>query len=54
MAQRPLTRGRCLLRDYEGRIAPVQVDLVDPDLLRALDTTPRSESNGHRASSALA
>lgn len=33
-------RGRCLLRDYEGRVSPVQVDLADPQLLAALDTTP--------------
>ncbi|MBI5105913.1 MAG: ATP-binding protein [Solirubrobacterales bacterium] len=37
---RTFRRGRCLLRDYEGRISPMQVDLVDPDLLRRLDTTP--------------
>lgn len=33
-------QGRCLLRDYDGRVAPVQVDAVDPDLLAVLDTTP--------------
>ena len=33
-------RGRCLMRDYEGRVSPVQIDLVDPDLLDALDTSP--------------
>lgn len=33
-------RGRCLMRDYSGRIAPVQIDLVDPELLARLDTTP--------------
>lgn len=35
-------RGRCLFRDYRGRVAPIQVDLVDPELLAALDTTPRA------------
>jgi AAA-like domain len=35
--------GRCLHRDYQGRVAPMQVDLVDPELLAALDTTPRTE-----------
>ena len=35
-------RGRCLLRDYRGRVGPIQVDLVDPELLAALDTTPRA------------
>jgi AAA-like domain len=34
-------RGRCLHRDYQGRVGPMQVDLVDPELLAALDTTPR-------------
>jgi hypothetical protein len=33
-------RGRCLMRDFEGRVSPVQVDLVDDSLLEALDTTP--------------
>ena len=35
-------RGRCLMRDYEGRVGAVQVDLVDPALVEALDTTPRT------------
>lgn len=34
-------RGRCLMRDYNGRVSPVQVDLLDSDLLAALDTTPQ-------------
>lgn len=38
---RGFRRGRCLMRDYEGRIAPVQIDLADPALLAALDTSPR-------------
>jgi hypothetical protein len=33
-------RGRCFMRDYEGRVSPMQVDLLDPELLHALDTTP--------------
>lgn len=33
-------RGRCLMRDYEGRVSPVQIDLADDALLRAFDTTP--------------
>jgi hypothetical protein len=36
-------RGRCLMRDYEGRVAPIQIDVLDPALLAALDTTPRYE-----------
>ena len=39
-------RGRCLMRDYEGRVGPVQVDLADPAVLEALDTTPRAEPAG--------
>jgi hypothetical protein len=35
-------RGRCLMRDYDGRVSPMQVDLMDPDLLDALDTTPQA------------
>jgi hypothetical protein len=36
-------RGRCLMRDFADHVAPVQIDLVDPELLRALDTTPREQ-----------
>src|SRR5262249_10207814 len=32
-------RGSCLMRDYEGRVGPVQIEL-DPILLSALDTRP--------------
>lgn len=38
-------RGRCFMRDYEGRIAPVQVDPADPALLAGLDTTPPSRAD---------
>ena len=33
-------RGRCLMRDLDGRVGQVQVDLVFDELLAALDTTP--------------
>ncbi|MBS1882382.1 MAG: ATP-binding protein [Actinobacteria bacterium] len=33
-------RGRCMMRDLDGRVAPVQIDLLDRRLLEALDTTP--------------
>jgi hypothetical protein len=36
-------RGRCLMRDYEGRVSPVQIDLMNPEMLAALDTTPRPQ-----------
>jgi hypothetical protein len=39
---RSYRQGRCLMRDYTGRIAPVQIDVVDDALLELLDTTPRS------------
>ncbi len=32
--------GRCLMRDLDGRVGELQVDVADPDLLAALDTTP--------------
>lgn len=37
-------QGRCLMRDYQGRVSAIQIDLVDPRLLDALDTTPRTDS----------
>jgi hypothetical protein len=38
---RAFRRGRCFLRDYEGRVAAMQVDVADDELLAVLDTTPR-------------
>ncbi|HET6449046.1 MAG TPA: ATP-binding protein [Conexibacter sp.] len=38
-------RGRCYMRDYSGRVSPVQVDLVDRELLRTLDTTPSRDDD---------
>jgi hypothetical protein len=34
-------RGRCLMRDLEGRVGELQIDPAPPGLLEALDTTPR-------------
>jgi hypothetical protein len=31
-----LPRGACLLRDHAGRVAPIQVDVADPELLAGL------------------
>jgi hypothetical protein len=45
-------RGRCFMRDYEGRVSPVQIDLVDRALLRALDTTPERGDSGEEQRSA--
>lgn len=33
-------KGACLMRDLEGRIAPIQIHAADPNVLQALDTTP--------------
>jgi hypothetical protein len=33
-------RGRCLMRDLEGRVGELQIDPAVPGLLEALDTTP--------------
>jgi hypothetical protein len=37
---RELRAGRCLMRDLNGRVGEVQVDLVYPHLLQAFQTTP--------------
>jgi hypothetical protein len=37
---RSYRRGRCLMRDLDDRIAEVQIDPADPEVLAALDTTP--------------
>lgn len=36
-------RGRCLMRDLDGRVGEVQIDPAVPGLLKALDTSPRQE-----------
>jgi hypothetical protein len=38
-------RGEGVLRDHEGRAARIQVDLVDPSLLAALNTAPDAARN---------
>jgi DNA helicase HerA-like ATPase len=35
-------RGMCLMRDLDGRVGELQVDLVFPELLAALDNTPKA------------
>jgi AAA-like domain len=35
-----LRKGRCLMRDLDGRVGEIQVDLADPRLLAAFQTTP--------------
>lgn len=37
-------QGLCLMRDLDGRVGEVQVDLVFPGLLAALDNTPKAAS----------
>jgi hypothetical protein len=39
---REYRRGQCLVRDLDGRIGEMQIDPVFPDLLAALDNTPRA------------
>jgi hypothetical protein len=53
LVQRMLSfrRGRCFMRDFEGRVSPVQIDLVDPQLLLALDTTPDVHDDSRRDAS---
>jgi DNA helicase HerA-like ATPase len=38
---REFRAGRCLMRDLNGRVGEVQIDLVQPHLLQALSTTPQ-------------
>jgi len=35
-------QGMCLMRDLDGRVGELQVDLVFPELLAALDNTPKA------------
>jgi len=37
---RDMRAGRCLMRDLDGRVEEVQVDLVYPQLFQAFQTTP--------------
>ena len=39
---RSYRQGLCLMRDLDGRVGELQVDLVFDDLLAALDTTPKA------------
>jgi AAA-like domain len=32
--------GRCVMRDLQGRVAEIQIDVADPELLAALNTAP--------------
>ncbi len=41
---RSYEHGLCLMRDVRGHIAEVQIDLVYPDLLAELATTPGVEA----------
>jgi hypothetical protein len=38
-------RGLCLMRDLDGRVGEVQIDLVFPELLETLETTPKAASS---------
>jgi AAA-like domain len=43
---RAFRRGRCFLRDYEGRVGAMQVGVADEHLLATLDTTPTRDDSG--------
>ena len=45
-----LDAGRCLFRDHRGRIEALQVELVLPELSRALSTTPSTTGPAQRTS----
>lgn len=45
-------RGRCLVRDFEGRVGRMQVDLGDPRLVALLDTTPGVAGGARKAEEA--
>jgi hypothetical protein len=47
-----LRPGQCLMRDHEGRIEAVQIDLAAPRLLAALSTTPRVDAPTHESAAA--
>jgi hypothetical protein len=40
--------GRCLMRDLNGRVGEVQIDLVYPHLLKALTTTPQQPAGSEQ------
>lgn len=42
-------KGRCLMRDLDGRIGEVQIDPADPALLSALQTTPAQPAGRGKA-----
>lgn len=41
---REARKGRCVIRDLQGRVAHVQIDCPDPSLLEAFDTTPKTDA----------
>jgi hypothetical protein len=46
---RTLRNGECLLRDWSGRIARVQIDGWDDKMLKAFETNPRSKASNDTA-----
>lgn len=45
---REFRAGHCLMRDLHGRVGEVQIDLVYPHLLQALETTPKQPARSAR------
>jgi hypothetical protein len=43
-AVRAYRKGRCLMRDLDDRIAEIQIEVADPDLLNILDTSPAAHT----------
>lgn len=39
---RNLSTGQCLMQDVDGRVAPIQIDNWDKELMRAFDTNPET------------
>ena len=50
---REFRAGRCLMRDLHGRVGEVQVDLVYPHLLEALQTTPGQQTPSEQSSGSV-
>jgi hypothetical protein len=41
---RDFTAGRCLMRGIDDRVAAIQIDVMDPEILRILDTNPSAHA----------
>jgi hypothetical protein len=48
------TNGQCLLRGIDGRVAAMQIDVVDPEILKVLSTTPEEVASAGVTNGAVA